>query len=323
MQSYRNQIVCGDCIELLGQAEEPFADLVFADPPFNIGFRYDKYHDKLEKNNYLAWTRDWMEACVKALKPHGSFYIAIGAEYAAHVRILGEELGLTLRNWIIWHYTFGQQAKAKFSRSHAHIFYFVKDVKQFVFNDIAVRLPSDRQLYYNDSRANATGKIPNDVWSEYSRVCGTFYERQNWHPCQMPELLLGRIIAASSNPGDLVVDPFNGSGTTAAAAIQLGRDYCGFDISEEYVKNTRLRLDEIAASKHAYSLFGALTTTEYFELKRLFVEMAISAETLQKDNKVFNFFLRQYHLRMNGDKSYDPALIQEALKEFLTWRVGT
>jgi site-specific DNA-methyltransferase (adenine-specific) len=323
MQSYRNQIITGDCIDLLNKAKEPFADLVFADPPFNIGFRYDKYHDKVEKNNYLAWTRDWMEACIKALQPHGSFYIAIGAEYAAHVRIIGEELGLTLRNWIIWHYTFGQQAKAKFSRSHAHIFYFVKDARQFVFNDIAVRLPSDRQLIYNDSRANATGKIPNDVWGEYSRVCGTFYERQGWHPCQMPELLLGRIIAASSKPGDLVLDPFNGSGTTAAAALQLGRDYCGFDISEEYVKNTRLRLEEIAASRHEYALFGILTMTEYFELKRLFVEMAISAETLLKDKKVFDFFLRHYHLRMNGGKTYEPTLIQEALKEFLTWRVGT
>ncbi len=322
MKNYKNQIIAGDCIELLSKADEPFADLVFADPPFNIGYQYDKYHDKVEKNNYLAWTKDWMAACVKVLKPHGSFYIAIGAEYAAHIRLIGEELGLELRNWIIWHYTFGQQTKFKFARSHAHLFYFVKDAKNCVFNDLAVRLPSDRQLIYNDKRSNATGKIPNDVWSEYSRVCGTFYERQGWHPCQMPELLLGRIIAASSKPGDLVMDPFNGSGTTAAAAMQLGRDYCGFDISEDYVKNTKIRLAELGKVKHR-NLFGELNMTEYFELRRLFVEMNIAAQTLIGDDKILGYFIAQYKLRLGSQKAYDPALIKEALKEFLAWRVGS
>ena len=286
MDIYKNKIVAGDCIELLSKAAEPFADLVFADPPFNIGYQYDKYHDKVEKNNYLAWTKDWMAACVRVLKPHGSFYIAIGDEYAAHVRLIGEELGLTLRNWIIWHYTFGQQTKFKFARSHAHIFYFVHDAKACVFNDLAVRLPSDRQLIYNDKRSNATGKIPNDVWSDYSRVCGTFNEREGWHPCQMPELLLGRIIASSTQPGDLVLDPFNGSGTTAAAAMQLGREYCGIDISEDYVRNTHERLKKLRRTRHTYRS-GQLDTIEYFELKRLFVEMNVAAETLIKDAKMF------------------------------------
>ena len=317
----RNRILYGDCIEFLGKTKEPFADLVFADPPFNIGYQYDKYYDKVEKNNYLAWTRDWMAACVNVLKPHGAFYIAIGDEYAAHIRIIGDELGLTLRNWIIWHYTFGQQTKAKFARSHAHIFYFVKNPKNYVFNDLAVRLPSDRQLIYNDRRSNATGKIPNDVWSDYSRVCGTFNERQSWHPCQMPELLLGRIIAASTNPGDLVLDPFNGSGTTAAAALQLGRHYCGFDISEDYVRNTQERLKQLRRKRHSYKT-GQLNATEYFELKRLFVEMNVAADTLIKDDKVFGYFLNQLRLRLNRDKPHDATLVKEALKEFLTWAVG-
>ncbi len=321
MEKFQNQIIAGDCIELLNNAEEPFADLVFADPPFNIGYQYDKYHDKVEKNNYLAWSRDWMAACVKALKPHGSFYIAIGDEYAAHIRIIGEELGLTPRNWIIWHYTFGQQTKAKFARSHAHLFYFVKDPKDYVFNDLAVRLPSDRQLIYNDKRSNPTGKLPNDVWTNFSRVCGTFSERQRWHPCQMPELLLGRIIAASSNPGDLVLDPFNGSGTTAAAALQLGRQYCGIDVSEDYVQNTRIRLKELATVEHK-NKFGRLDVQEYFELKRLFVEMAIPAATLLSDEKLLGFFVRQYEFRMNHNNQYSTNLIQEALKDFTTWVVG-
>jgi site-specific DNA-methyltransferase (adenine-specific) len=319
MQNMINKIICGDCIELLSGVKEPFTDLVFADPPFNIGYQYDKYHDKVEKNNYLAWTRDWMAACVHVLKPHGSFYIAIGDDYAAHVRTIGEEqLGLHCRNWIIWHYTFGQQTKAKFARSYTHIFYFVKDPKHYVFNDLAVRLPSDRQLIYKDSRANATGKIPNDVWDTYSRVCGTFNERQGWHPCQMPELLLGRIIAASSHPGDLVLDPFNGSGTTAAAAMQLGRDYCGIDISEDYVCNTHERLKKLRRTRYTYRN-GQLTMAEYFELKRLFVEMGVEAQTLIGDDKLLGFFLEQYRLRIGCKDKYDASLIREALKEFTTW----
>ncbi|MHC4883260.1 MAG: DNA-methyltransferase [Planctomycetota bacterium] len=316
MRKFKNQIICGDCIDLLSKVKEPFADLVFADPPFNIGYQYDKYHDKQKKDKYLHWTRDWMAACVNVLKPTGSFYIAIGDEYAAHVRIIGEELGLHVRNWIIWHYTFGQQTKAKFARAHAHIFYFVKDEKEYTFNDWAIRLPSDRQLIYNDKRANSVGKMPDDVWNTYARVCGTFKERQGWHPCQMPELLLARIIAASSNPGDLVLDPFNGSGTTAAAAMQLGRDYCGFDISEDYVNNTKKRLKEIKG-EYRETLFGTLDANEYLELKRLFVEMSLDAANIIESDKLLAIFTRQFEIRMNN--TYNTELIQEVLKDFLLW----
>ena len=318
MRKFQNKIICGDCIELLGTVKEPFADLVFADPPFNIGYQYDHYHDKQKKGKYLHWTRDWMAACFNVLKPTGSFYIAIGDEYAAHIRLIGEDLGLHCRNWIIWHYTFGQQTKNKFARSHAHIFYFVKDKNQFTFNEHAVRLPSDRQLIYNDKRANAVGKMPDDVWNTYARVCGTFKERQGWHPCQMPELLLARIVAASSNPGDLVLDPFNGSGTTAAAALQLGRDYCGLDISENYVENTKTRLKELKG-KEKDSIFGSLNTEEYLELKRLFAEMGFDAETIINNEKLLGIFARQFELRMNNGKTYNTALVQDTLKDFTTW----
>ena len=245
MQKFVNKIVCGDCIEVLGRVRKPFADLIFADPPFNIGYKYDKYYDKVKSKNYIAWTKEWMTVCKKVLKPTGSFYIAIGDEYAANVKIIADEVGLFMRNWIVWHYTFGQQTKNKFARSHTHIFYFVNDKKNFTFNDKAVRVPSARQLVYNDKRANPKGKMPDDVWDEFSRVCGTFKEREGWHPCQMPEKLLARIILASTNEGDCVLDPFSGSGTTAAAAYQLGRGYVGIEVSGEYVKNANKRLGEL------------------------------------------------------------------------------
>ncbi|MFA5422744.1 MAG: site-specific DNA-methyltransferase [Phycisphaerae bacterium] len=310
MDKLRNSIVCGDCIEILGKVKESFADLIFADPPFNIGYKYDKYYDKVKSKNYIAWTKQWMSVCKSALKPHGSFYIAIGDEYAANVKIIADEIGLHLRNWLIWHYTFGQQTKNKFARSHTHIFYFVNDKKNFTFNDWAVRVPSDRQLIYDDKRANPRGKMPDDVWTEYSRVCGTFNERQLWHPCQMPESLLKRIIAASTNPGELVLDPFIGSGTTAAAAVQLGRDYAGIDISQQYVDNTKKRLKELESKRDNL----LLSPHELDEVRRLMLDMSIPARQILNDEKLADIFVAQLNIRMNGSGKLSREKITAALE---------
>ena len=314
MQKLLNTIICGDCIEVLGRVREPFADIVFADPPFNIGYEYDKYNDKVKKEKYVAWTKDWMSVCKKVLKPHGSFYIAIGDEYAANVKIAADELGLVMRNWLIWHYTFGQQLKRKFARSHTHIFYFVKDKKNFTFNDHAVRVPSDRQLIYNDRRANPAGKMPNDVWDGYPRVCGTFKERAGWHPCQMPESLLKRIIAVSSNAGDCVLDPFSGSGTTAAAASQLGRNYTGIDISEKYVENAKERLAEL--KKQSLSLDTGLdfNPAELNELKQLSSDMKTPPQKIIADKNLLELFTNQLSVRMNNHKQYNKQAVATALK---------
>jgi len=315
MQKFLNKIICGDCIEVLSKVRQPFADLIFADPPFNIGYKYDKYHDKVKSKNYIAWTKDWMAACKKVLKPHGSFYIAIGDEYAANVKVIADELGLFMRNWLIWHYTFGQQMKNKFARSHTHIFYFVNDKKNFTFNDYAVRVPSDRQLIYNDRRANPKGKLPNDVWNEFSRVCGTFRERAGWHPCQMPESLLKRIIAVSSNPGDCVLDPFSGSGTTAAAAYQLGRNYVGVEISEKYVENTNKRLAELKEQSHSGGSSLFFNLAELSELKQLLLDTERKPEDIAVNKELLQLFANQFTVRMNNGKRYRPEQIVTVLRD--------
>jgi DNA modification methylase len=256
-----NKIVCGDCISLLNEGPEGWVDLVFADPPFNIGYLYHGYDDRRKSEDYLKFSKDWMTAVHRALTPTGSFYLAIGDDYAAELCCIAKrDVGFHLRNWIIWHYTFGQQPKNKFARSHTHILYFTKDEKEFTFNFDAVRVASARQTIYGDHRANPKGKLPDDVWFlrpqetegtlfghesdtwYVSRVCGTFKEREGWHGCQMPIGVLDRVIRASSNPGQIVLDPFNGSGTTVVSAALLGRQYVGIDQSEEYVGYARKRL---------------------------------------------------------------------------------
>lgn len=256
-----NEVAEGDCVQVLSGLPAGCADLVFADPPFNIGYRYDVYDDKRAKSDYLDWTEKWLAAAVRVLAPNGSFFLAIGDEFVAEHKVLLDRLGLTMRNWIVWHYTFGVNCSKKFNRSHAHILYYVRDPKNYKFFPDAVRVPSARMTTYADRRANPVGKLPDDTWVlrpqetdehfqadsdtwHVPRVCGTFSERLG-HPCQMPEAVLDRIIRVASETGDLVLDPFAGSGTTLAVAKKLDRRYFGVELSEQYADGVRKRLQAI------------------------------------------------------------------------------
>jgi len=314
MQELKNQILCGDCVAVLRGVPEPFADLVFADPPFNIGYKYDKYHDDRVHEHYLAWTREWIGQCVRLIHPHGSIYIAIGDEYAAHIKlILEDEHRLTLRNWIIWHYTFGQQTKNKFARAHTHILYFVKDAKNFVFHDEAVRVISDRQKKYQDKRANPAGKMPDDVWNEYPRVCGTFVERTGF-PCQMPESLLARIMRASSNEGDWVLDPFCGSGTTATVAHKLRRTYTTIDLSETYAQAARERI--AASAGLPVEGHGSARWPEHAdaELRWLYSENKIPVGHLRANRALLSLFTKKLNGRLQKKRPYTIKEVTDRLK---------
>ena len=266
----------GDCVKGMSKLGAGSVDVAFADPPFNIGYKYDVYDDRRAADEYLDWSRKWISAVKRVLKPDGAFWLAIGDEFAAELKVLcTSELDFHCRSWVVWFYTFGVHCKNKFTRSHAHLFHFVKDKKRFTFNSLDVRVPSARELVYGDKRADPDGRVPDDTWMMapvlppevptrdgfilrpqdiperfpaqsdtwfYSRVAGTFKERAGFHGCQMPEQLLGRIIRASSNEGDVILDPFAGSGTTPAVAKKLGRRFVGFELSKEYVGMIRKRL---------------------------------------------------------------------------------
>ncbi len=258
-----SRLIQGDCIAGMQALGDGCIDLAFADPPFNIGYNYDVYHDKLESDKYLHWCRDWLAQVVRLLKPAGTFWLAIGDEYAAELKVLMQrELGLHCRSWVVWYYTFGVHCKYKFARSHAHLFYMVKHPQKFTFNAAAVRVPSARMLVYGDRRAAASGRLPDDTWIlrpqdvpesfgpdedtwYFPRVAGTFKEREGWHGCQMPEQLLGRIVRACSNEGEVVLDPFGGSGTTLAVAKKLHRRWLGCELSPEYAARIERRLTSI------------------------------------------------------------------------------
>jgi len=266
-----------DCIKGMSRITPGSVDLAFADPPFNIGYKYDVYEDRMKAEEYLDWSKKWGAALVKTLKPTGTFWLAIGDDFAAELKLMFQrELGMVCRSWVIWYYTFGVHCKNKFARSHTHLFHFVKDAKNFTFNTETIRVPSARQLVYADSRADSRGRLPDDTWIlrpqdapdhftpeedtwHVPRVCGTFKERAGWHGCQMPEKVLERIIRACSKPCETVLDPFGGSGSTLIVAKKLDRRFIGFELSKGYAKRINERL---ASAKAGDAILDASTTSK-------------------------------------------------------------
>lgn len=227
------RIHVGDCLSIMTSFDRESVDLVVADPPYNIGVDYGAGAKADMRDDYGDWCQKWVDLCVRALKQNGSMWVISGQEHGADIDLAIRRSGMAMRNRITWHETFGVYCHRKFGRTSRPIFYAVKNQKQFTFNREAVTVPSARQTKYNDRRASPGGKIMGDVW-QINRVCGTFAERVAGFPTQLPEQLVRRIIGVSSNPGDLVFDPFAGSGTTLAVAAELGRNAVGCELNARY-----------------------------------------------------------------------------------------
>jgi len=251
-----------DCVDAMTKLAGT-VDLIVADPPYNYGQNYDAYADNKSYAEYMAWTLTWLKAADTALKRNGSLWIFAPDEWVSEIDVMVKgELGYHKRQHVVWAFTFGQHCVNKFTRSHCHLLYYVRG-KAFTFNTDAIRVPSARQLIYADKRANPKGKSPDDTWMllEHqlipytgkdrdtwleSRICGTFKERKNHSPNQIPLPVMERIVLACSNPGDLVVDPFAGTCSSGVVCAQHGRNWEGFDISKRCVKEGAKRIAEAA-----------------------------------------------------------------------------
>lgn len=257
-----DQVTCGDCEQCLQQLADGSVQLVVTDPPYNIGVDYGDHHDdNMDVAEYLHWSGRWLGEIYRALTDDGTFWLVINDALVSEMDVLCKSLGFHKRSHVIWYYTFGQNSKKKLTPSHAHLLYYTKHKEKFTFNVDAVKVPSARQLVYNDKRAKDGGRLPDDTWIlrpqwfpgaflsgedtwVISRVCGTFKEKGNT-PNQLPERLLSRIISLCSNPGDLVLDPFAGSATTLSAAKKLGRISAGFELSKPFTHDANLRLANV------------------------------------------------------------------------------
>jgi site-specific DNA-methyltransferase (adenine-specific) len=245
----RAEVFVGDCRELLPrirEVREGTLDLVFADPPFNWSRGYDSWNDDLPEKEYLDFTYAWLDLCIGGLRPGGSLWVNIPDDWAAEIVMHLKHRGLTMQNWCIWHYRFGQNTTERFISSKVHALYFTKRGGERTWNPDGVLELSDRASTYFDPRTlekkdgmPAGKRVPLDVWygQYFGRVQGNNKERRNYHDNQLPEAYLNRVIRSTSNPGDLVLDPFLGSGTTGVMAHALGRRFIGTEFSPVNAKN--------------------------------------------------------------------------------------
>lgn len=235
-------VIMGDAIVALNTIEDNSIDLIFADPPYNIGKNFNGYKDKWNKDeDYLNWCYTWLDLCVKKLKTNGSFYVMTSTQFMPFFDIyLRDKINILSR--IAWYYdSSGVQAKNYYGSLYEPILFCVKDEDDYTFNakNILVEAKTGAKRRLIDYRKNPpqvynSEKVPGNVW-EFSRVRYRMDEYEE-HPTQKPVALLERIIKASSNKNDLILDPFSGTFTTSFVAKQLGRRSMGVELQEDYVK---------------------------------------------------------------------------------------
>ncbi len=243
LESKNSLIIFNDCVSTLKSMEAKSVDLIFADPPYNLGKDFGNNSDSWEdKKEYLKWCYEWIDECFRVLTDNGTFYLMNSTQNMPFISVYIQERYHVV-NDIIWSYdSSGVQSKKKFGSLYEPILMTTKSNKsKYVFNyeDILVEAKTGSKRGLIDYRKNPpqpynTQKVPGNVW-EFPRVRYRMEEYEN-HPSQKPESLLERIIKASSNKGDIVLDPFGGSFSTGAVAVRLGRKIISMDINKDYFK---------------------------------------------------------------------------------------
>ncbi|HFT8009240.1 TPA: adenine-specific DNA-methyltransferase [Burkholderia cenocepacia] len=247
-----HRILAGDVLEGLALIESESVDLIFADPPYNIGKDFDGFHDRVVESEYFEWCWRWLDECYRVLKPSGTFYLMNSTQNMPYLDIYCRDK-YSILSRIVWSYdSSGVQARKFFGSLYEPILHMVKNPKNYTFNaqDILTEAKTGAKRGLIDYRKDPpqpynTTKVPGNVW-EFSRVRFKMAEYEN-HPSQKPEALLERIVRASSNPGDLVLDPFSGSFTTGAVAKKLGRRSISIEQNDTYIK---IGLRRIAIDSH-------------------------------------------------------------------------
>lgn len=253
----------GNSIEWLKSIKDQSVDVIFADPPYNIKKADWDTFESQEK--YISWSMQWIEQAARILKPTGTLFICGFSEILADLKHPASKFFKSCR-WIIWHYKNKANLGTDWGRSHESILHFRK-TKEFTFNIDEIRIPygehtlkypshpqSDTSQYGNEKnknhiwQPNPLGAKPKDVLEvpqdiiEVPTTCNGMHEKTP-HPTQKPEELLRKIILASSNVGDTILDPFCGSGTTVVCAEQLQRRWLACDLSKDYLEWTINRLE--------------------------------------------------------------------------------
>ena len=239
LEDYLNKITQGDCLLLLKEMPSDSIDVVFADPPFNLKKRYNRYKDSLELIEYIDWCEKWLTEIIRITKPTGSIFVHnIPKWLTFYVGILNQYA--YFKHWIVWNAPSSPMGKSLQPNHYGILFYTKQSNNTKIYE---LRMPHERERKTTFLRKDYGGKkgglhpfgpLVSDVWSDIHRIKHAKY--RNEHPCQLPIHLLERIILLTTDQYDIVFDPFIGTGTTAVAAKKLNRKFIGFELAQEYIQ---------------------------------------------------------------------------------------
>jgi adenine-specific DNA-methyltransferase len=313
-----NTIHPGDCMDLLAMLPDESVDLVVSSPPYNIGKAYES---RQALADYVEGQAKVLAECARVLSDKGSIFWQVGSYSNSGSLIpldvrffpILEDLGLVPRNRIVWTRSHGLHAKNKFSARYETILWFTKS-DGYTFNLDAIRVP---QKYQNkkswrgenkgELTCNPDGKNPGDIWM-FSNVKHN-HEEQTIHPCQFPEDMIARIVLSTTNPGDTVLDPYMGVGTTAIVARDHGRYFVGAEMDDEY---RRIALQRLSGEPDEHGVFVNLKTLRnYVErtgepiTKYRFAVQTGKVPSPRKNSKVYP---EEHHLaEMEARLSFEEA----------------
>ncbi len=248
-----NVILHGDCLEILHTIPDNSVDVTFADPPFNLNKKYNSYSDRRSLDTYLLWCKQWITEMVRITKPTGSIFVHNIPKWLTFYASFLNEIA-DFRHWISWDAMSTPLGKTLMP-THYGILFYAKDKKLNKFYE--VRHPHKRCRKCNVLLKDYGGKkaglhpfgpLASDVWTDLHRI--KHAKNRDEHPCQLPETILERLILMTTDEGDIILDPFNGTGTTVIAAKRLGRKYIGIELDKQYVTIAEEKLRNVRRDSH-------------------------------------------------------------------------
>jgi adenine-specific DNA-methyltransferase len=252
-------LYCGDCVGLLGKVRSKCFQLTVTSPPYNIGKEYEA---ELSWQAYLDWCERWIREVHRITAEDGAFWLNLGyislagrAKAIPLPYLLWDRVPFYLVQEVVWNYGAGVACRRSFSPRNEKFLWYVKDGRNYTFNLDDVRDPNVKypnQKKNGKLRCNPRGKNPSDVWQLPKVTSGKdrSSKERTPHPAQFPVVVVERILNACSEAGDLILDPFMGSGTVAEAAIKTGRCVVGFEINPRYVEVAAKRLDGVSRRRN-------------------------------------------------------------------------
>jgi len=245
---YLDKVIRGDCLEIMSNIEDNSVDMSFADPPFNLEKKYGSYKDQKPDTEYIDWCKKWLYEMVRITKPTGSIFVHNVPKWLTYYACILNDIAY-FRHWIAWDAMSNPLGKTLLP-AHYGVLFYTKEPKGYKFYEI--RTPHKRcrvcDSYLKDyggkkDQMHPFGALVSDVWTDIHRIRHSV--RRDEHPCQLPIPILERIVLMSTDPGDIVLDPFLGTGTTAVSAKTLGRHFVGIDVDPEYVALANDKLERV------------------------------------------------------------------------------